>query len=145
MCVAAVFLAHGLQKLLGLWGGPGLSGTAKMVQSLGFPYPFPLAVVLSFTEVCGGILLIVGWLTPWVALALAVDMGIALWKVHYPNGFFVAGGGAAGRGNGVEFALVLLGALVCLALSGPGGLSIDEWRSQHHEARARGRARIRKV
>jgi uncharacterized membrane protein YphA (DoxX/SURF4 family) len=45
----------------------------------------------------------------------------------------------------MEFALVLFGALVCLAFNGPGALSIDEWRSQHHEARARGRARIRQV
>ena len=142
LCVASVFVAHGLQKLLGLWGGPGLEGTAGMIKGLGFPYPMPLAVVLTLTEVGGGILLILGWLTPWVALALAVDMGIAIWKVHSPHGFFLAG---VNRGQGIEFVLVLLGALLCLALSGSGALSVDEWRSQHQEARARGRARIRKV
>ena len=142
LCVAAVFIAHGLQKLLGLWGGPGLEGTATMIKGLGFPYPMPLAVVLTLTEVGGGILLILGWLTPWAALALAIDMGIAIWKVHAPHGFFLAG---ASRGQGVEFVLVLLGALLCLALSGSGALSVDDWRSQHQEARARGRARIRQV
>jgi|SRR6187200_3296952 len=142
LCVASVFLAHGLQKLLGLWGGPGLEGTAAMIRGLGFPYPMPLAVVLTLTEVGGGILLVLGWLTPWAALALAVDMGIAIWRVHSPHGFFLAGGN---RGQGIEFVLVLLGALVCLALSGSGALSVDHWRSQHQEARARGRARMRKV
>jgi len=142
LCVAAVFVAHGLQKLLGWWGGPGLTGTTGMLKGLGLPYPSVLAIVLALTEVAGGIMLILGWLTPWVAFALAVDMGIAIWKVHYPHGFFLAG---ASRGQGIEFVLVLLGALLCLAFSGPGGVSIDDWRSQHQEARARGRARIRKV
>ena len=142
LCVAAVFIAHGLQKLLGLWGGPGLQGTAAMVRGLGFPFPMPLAIVLTAAELGGGILLTLGWLTPWVALVLAVDMGVAIWKVHYPHGFFLAG---ANRGQGIEFVLVLLGALLCLAFSGPGALSIDDWRDQHHEARARGRARMRKV
>jgi len=145
LCLAAVFLAHGAQKLLGLWGGPGLAGTAKMVGSLGLPYPYPLAIVLALTECVGGILLIIGWLTPWVALALAVDMGVAIWKVHYPNGFFMNWSVAPGDGHGIEFVLVLLGALVCLMLSGPGALSVDDWRSQTAEARARGRARARKV
>jgi putative oxidoreductase len=141
LCLAAVFLAHGAQKLLGIWGGSGLAGTAKMVGSLGLPYAYPLAVLLAVTECIGGILLILGWLTPWVAFALAVDMGVAIWKVHYPRGFFLSGSG----GGGIEYVLVLLGGVVCLMLSGAGALSIDEWRSQTAEARARGRARARKV
>ena len=142
LCVAAVFVAHGLQKLLGLWGGPGLTGTTSMLKGLDLPYPYVLAILLTLTELGGGILLLLGWLTPWAALALAADMGVAIWKVHSPHGFFLAG---ANRGQGIEFVLVLLGALLCLAFSGSGALSIDGWRSQHHEARARGRARIRKV
>lgn len=141
LCLGAVFLAHGAQKLLGLWGGPGLDGTAKMVGGLGLPYAYPLGILLAVTECAGGILLIVGWLTPWVTFALAIDMGIAIWKVHYPHGFFLSERG----GGGIEYVLVLLGALICLMLSGPGPLSIDEWRSQTAEARARGRARARKV
>ena len=140
LCLAAVFLAHGAQKLLGIWGGPGLAGTAKMVGSLGLPYAYPLAILLAVTECAGGIMLILGWLTPWVAFALAVDMGVAMWKVHYPNGFFLTGGHG---GPGIEYVLVLLGGVVCLMLSGAGALSVDDWRSQTAEARARGRARAR--
>lgn len=44
LCVAAVFVAHGLQKLLGVWGGPGLNGTTSMLKGLGLPYPYPLAL-----------------------------------------------------------------------------------------------------
>ena len=142
-CVGAVFIAHGAQKLFGMWGGPGLDGTTAMLTSLGFPYPSPLAILLAVTEFGGGILLVLGGLTRWVALALAVDMGIAIWKVHYGNGFFLTA--QAGRGGGVEFAMVLLGALVCLMLTGAGALSIEQRRSQSAEAAARGRARARKV
>jgi putative oxidoreductase len=144
-CVAAVFVAHGAQKLFGVWGGPGLSGTSSMLAGLRLPYPYPAAVVLALTEFAGGILLILGSLTPWVSLALAVDQSLALWKVHSAHGFFLNWSGAARQGHGMEFSLVLLGALVCLLLSGPGALSLDEWRSQSAEARARGRARARNV
>jgi len=142
LCVGAVFVAHGAQKLLGMWGGPGLDGTSGMLVGLGLPYPYPLAVLLAIVEFGGGILLVLGWLVRWAALALAVDMAIAIWKVHYPNGFFLSG---SGRGDGIEYTLVLLGALLCLMLTGPGALSVELWRSQSAEAAARGRARARKV
>ena len=142
LCVGAVFLAHGAQKLFGIWGGAGLDGTSGMLAGLGLPYPYPLAGLLAVVEFGGGILLILGGLTRWVALALAVDMTIAIWKAHYANGFFLS---ASGRGDGVEYTLVLLGALLCLVLTGAGALSVEQWRSQSAEAAARGRARARKV
>ena len=145
LCVAAVFIAHGAQKMLGVWGGPGLNGTAGMLAGLHLPYPYPLATLLTLSELVGGILLTLGWLTRWVSVALVIDMGVAIWKVHHAHDFFLNWSNTPGRGHGIEYNLVLLGALTCLLLSGPGALSIDDWRSQHHAARARGRARIRKV
>jgi putative oxidoreductase len=141
LCVGAVFLAHGAQKLFGVWGGPGLGGTTAFFKALGLPYPYPFALLVAVTELAGGALLILGGLTRWVALALAIDMGVAIWKVHYLNGFFLS----SGRGHGVEFALVLAGAMLCLMMTGPGALSWDEWRDSSAEAMRAGRARARKV
>jgi putative oxidoreductase len=141
VCAGAVFLAHGAQKLFGLWGGPGLAGTTKLFTTLGLPSPYPLALLVGVTEFAGGALLIVGGLTRWVALALAIDMAVAIWKVHYANGFFLNSHG----GQGSEFALVLLAAMLCLMLTGPGALSWDEWRDSSAEAMRAGRARARKV
>ncbi len=141
LCVGAVFLAHGAQKLFSLWNGPGLTGTAAFFTSLGLPYAYPLAILVGFTEFAGGALLILGGLTRWVALALAIDMGVAVWKVHYLHGFFLN----SPRGQGVEFTLVLIGALLCLMLTGPGAFSWDEWRQSSAEAMRAGRARARKV
>jgi putative oxidoreductase len=141
LCVGAVFLAHGAQKLFGAWGGSGLTGTTAFFTSLGLPSPYPLAILVAVVEFAGGALLMLGGLTRWVALALAIDMGVAIWKVHYVNGFFLS----SRRGQGVEFTLVLLGALVCLMLTGPGVFSWDEWRHSSAEAMRAGRARARKV
>jgi putative oxidoreductase len=141
LCAGVVFLAHGAQKLFGLWGGPGLTGTTALFTTLGLPYPSPLALLVAVTEFAGGALLIVGGVTRWVALALAIDMAVAIWKVHYTNGFFLNARG----GQGSEFAMVLLGAMLCLMLTGPGALSWDEWRDSSAEAMRAGRARARKV
>ena len=141
LCVGAVFVAHGLQKLFGLWGGQGLDGTAAMLASWGLTPAQPLAILVGAGELGGGALLIVGLLTRWVALAMIVEVGVAVWKVNYLNGFFLTSAG----GPGVEYRLVVIGALLCLMLGGPGAFSIDEWRHSSAEALRAGRARARKV
>jgi putative oxidoreductase len=145
LCVGAVFVAHGAQKLFGVWGGHGLDGTTAYFASLGLNPAYPLAALTAVTEFAGGMLLILGWVTRWAALALAIDMGVATCKVHYPNGFFLNWELTPGQGHGIEYNLVLIGALVCLMLTGPGALSLDEWRNQSAEAESRARARARKV
>jgi len=145
LAIGAVFIAHGGQKLLGLWGGPGLAGTTTYFASLGLEPAYPLAILASGTELIGGILLILGWCTRWASPALAIVMGVAIWKVHYLNGFFMNWNGTPGQGHGVEFNLIVIAALACLTFNGPGALSLDEWRHQSAEAEARGRARARKV
>jgi putative oxidoreductase len=145
LCVGAVFLAHGAQKLFGAWGGGGLSATAGYFTTLGLPQPFAMAILVGSVELAGGVLLIAGGATLWAALALLIDMVAAAWMVHLPNGFFLNWSLTPGRGHGIEFHLVLIGALASLMMTGPGGFSVDELRSQSAEARARGRARIRQV
>jgi putative oxidoreductase len=141
LCVGAVFASHGLQKLFGLWGGQGLDGTTAMIASWGLNPAYPLAILAGVAELAGGTLLILGGLTRWVALALIVETAVAVWKVNYLNGFFITTLGAIGA----EYRLVLIGALLCLMLGGPGAVSIDEWRNSSAEAMRAGRARARKV
>lgn len=112
--VGIVFAMHGWQKLFG-FKIPGVTG---MLTSLGFPLPGFFAVVLTLVELLGGIALILGVATRAAAVLLAIDMAVAVLKVHLPHGFFAQGGG-------FEYPLSLLAASVCLALMGPGAASID--------------------
>ena len=140
LCVGAVFLAHGAQKLFGVWGGTGLAGTTTLLTELGLNPAYPLAVLTGVAELGGGALLILGGLTRWVALVLLIEMGVVVWKVHYINGLYIS----SAAGLGVEYRLVLIGALLCLMLTGPGALSVDEWRNSSAEAMRAGRARAEK-
>ena len=142
LCVGTVFLLHGLQKLFGLWGGPGLTGTTSLLASWNLNPAYPLAILAGVAELGGGALLILGGLTRWVALGLLVEVVVAIWKVNYQNGLFLT---SAGGGPGAEYRLVLVGGLLCLALTGAGDLSVDEWRHSSAEAMRAGRARARKV
>jgi putative oxidoreductase len=141
-----VFLAHGAQKLFGLLGGPGISGTAGILAGFGISqYATPLAIALGVIELGGGLLLVLGGATLWVSLLLLADMALTVWKVHYPQGLTLSHGMTPASPHDAEFHLVIIGALFCLMLAGPGAFSIDERRSQNAEALARGRARMRKV
>jgi len=143
LAVGAMFVAHGMQKLFAVWGGGGLSGTAAYFASLGLSPAYPLAVAVGVIEFAGGLLLLAGAFTRYVSVPLAAIMTAAIWTAHLPHGFFINWPLAAGRGHGVEFHLVVLGALVCLMLSGPGALSYDHARARSAEADAAGRARLR--
>ena len=115
--VGGTMFAHGSQKLLGWFGGPGLGGVRGWLGSMGFRMPALMAVLVALAE-SGGLLLALGLLTPLAALGIASAMVVAIGSVHWRNGFF------NGK-QGYEFNLVLIGASVALAATGPGRFSLD--------------------
>ena len=139
----AVFVAHGAQKLFGIWGGPGLVGTGTYFDTIGLSPGYPLAVAVGVVEFGGGLLLMAGALTSYAAAALVLVMLGSIWKVHLANGFFLNWALTPGRGHGIEFSLLMIAALICVALSGPGALSVDHRRARSAESYAAGRARLR--
>jgi putative oxidoreductase len=143
LTVGTVFVAHGAQKLFGVWGGGGPEGTAAYFSQLGLNPSYPLALAAGVTELMGGLMLILGAYILVASPALLVVMGVAVWKVHYMNGFFLNWGLAPDQGHGFEFNLVLAAALVALMLTGAGAFSIDRRRARDAEAEAAGRARLR--
>jgi len=118
LVVGLLFAAHGAQKAFGWFGGPGMAGVTGFMASLGFRMPRLWAWQLMLAELAGGLALAVGFLTPLAALALAIDMLVAIALVKWPNGFF-------SQNNGYEFELVLLAVPVALIATGPGRYSID--------------------
>lgn len=117
--IGVIFAAHGAQKLFGWFGGYGLRGTAGWLESIGLAPGTLMALLAGGAEFFGGLALILGVLTRPAALALAFTMLVAIFKVHFVNGLFMAN-------NGYEFGLSLLAASVALLLSGAGRVSVDE-------------------
>lgn len=128
--IGSVFIGAGLQKLLGIWGGTGISGTTALFRAIHLSPAYPLAVFITWLELIGGLLLIIGAFNIWVALLLVIEMLVAIWKVHLVHGFFLNWSQRPGIGHGFEFNLVLITALVSLILTGPGRWSIDGWLKQ---------------
>jgi uncharacterized membrane protein YphA (DoxX/SURF4 family) len=91
------------------------------------------------------VLVFLGAWTRWAAIPLAIGMGVAVWKVHLPSGFFINWALAPGTGHGYEMNLVLIGACVCLSLTGAGELSVDKLLDRSAESALAGRQRIRSM
>src|SRR3989338_6024170 len=109
--VGVTFILHGSQKVLGAFGGGGLSATAGFLSQLGFPMPEVMAYLLGFTEFLGGIGVFLGIGTRLFAALLAFAMAVAIFVVHLKNGFFSNQGG-------FEFPFVLLGSCLALVCTG---------------------------
>ncbi len=112
-----IFIAHGLQKLAGMFGGPGIAGAAKMFENFGFTYPFFWAWVVSIVETAGGAFLALGIIPRISAGLIGITMIVAIVKVHRPNGFFM-------MQNGFEYQLLILAACIAIIITGAGKFSV---------------------
>jgi putative oxidoreductase len=121
--LGVIFFAHGAQKVLGWFGGYGLKGTTGYLSSLGIP--LPVAYLVCFFELFGGLGLIVGLLTRLAALAIVVVMVGAIVKVHWQHGFFLNWSLTPGKGHGFEANLALLAMAVACVIAGGGAWSLD--------------------
>jgi putative oxidoreductase len=104
------FSLHGMQKLLGLFGG--LNGKGATV---------PFASLLWFTgglELIGGLLLILGLFTSLVAFILCGEMAVAYFKAHFPHGVLPLL-------NHGELAVLYCFIFLYLCVAGAGPLSLD--------------------
>jgi putative oxidoreductase len=113
LVVGLLFVGHGTQKLLGWFGGPGLDGTEGMMHSLGYRPARAHAVLAGATEALGGLLLVLGFLTPLAAAAVIGVMLNAIGTVHGTKGLWVQNGG-------YEYNLVLITAAFAVATSAAG-------------------------
>ena len=115
--VGLLFIGHGTQKLFGWFGGGGREGTTGMVGSLGYRSPEQMALVGGILEAAGGLLLLLGLLTPLGAAFIVAMMVSAILTVHAPNGIW-------NTNNGIELPLVYIAAAFAAAVA-PGRYSLD--------------------
>jgi putative oxidoreductase len=106
--LGAIMVAHGYHKVFG-----GLHKHASFVASLGLPGW--LGYLSAGVEFLGGILLVVGLITRIAALAVCVNMCVAIFKVELHRGLV----------GGYEFPLALAAMAFALIFTGPGPISAD--------------------
>jgi putative oxidoreductase len=116
--VGGLMMGHGLQKLRGSFGGPGLEGTEQAMGALGLHPAKHQAKAAALSETIGGALTAAGFLSPIGPAMITGTMAIAIHKVHFKNGVWVTNGG-------FEYNLTLIAAAFALATEGPGPISLD--------------------
>jgi len=113
LILATIFIAHGSQKVFGLFGGYGLEGTTFWMHSqLGIPFIF--AYLACFLEFFAGVGLLIGWCSRFFGLFIVIDMLVAIATAHH--GFFSP--------KGIEFPLTLIVVAITVIITGSGKYSI---------------------
>ncbi|MDR3558489.1 MAG: DoxX family protein [Candidatus Pacebacteria bacterium] len=116
IALGVLFVYEGWTKL------SGISGTEHFFAMLGLASHFWVYLV-AYTELVGGILILVGFLTKPVCVALAIDMAVVVWGVPAHGGF--------DWGHPYEFFLLLT--LLSLYIGGPGKYSLAHlWHRRKH-------------
>lgn len=110
--LGVMFIAHGLLKLMVFT----LPGTAQFFESVGFPGW--MAYLITYAEIGGGVLLVLGIYTRLVSLALLPVLLGALF-VHSGSGWLFTN-----QNGGWEYPAFLLLATVAQALLGAGRYAI---------------------
>ncbi len=65
---------------------------------LGLPAPMVLAFLATWTEILGALFLLLGFATRYITLPLMITMVVAIFAVHWPNGWAAIADGAADAG-----------------------------------------------
>jgi putative oxidoreductase len=114
LVLGVIMVVHGAQKV---FPRGALYQFAQMVSHMGLPYW--LGYVAAFTELFGGTFLILGLLVHLAALGVAIDMTVAIIKVHFHHGLTGP--------QGYEFPLAIFALAIVLIGTGPGHLAADRY------------------
>jgi putative oxidoreductase len=111
LALGAIIVGHGYHEVFG-----GLHHHVDSVASLGLP-----SWISSFTEFFGGLLVLFGLFTRVAALAICINLSVAIAKVHFHNGLMGNGG--------YEFPLALAALGFALIFFGGGPIALDHIRA----------------
>src|SRR6266404_8860040 len=117
-----IFSSHGYLKVA--HSAPGMQ--AFFVEH---GLPGYLVYISGVLEVFGAVLLALGVFTRGAGLLLAIEMGVAIWKVHSSGGYLAV--------HEYEFPLTLLTACFALATVGAGTISLDYPLFENGKSRTR--------
>ena len=109
--LGVLMLAHAYSKVFGM----GIEAATKWFGSMGLP-PAAIYGIIGL-EVIGGLALIFGILTRWIAILFAVEFIATIYFVHGAKGWLAGGGGW-------EYSAMLAVMAVALALLGDGAFAV---------------------
>jgi putative oxidoreductase len=113
LALGIMFVAHSLVLKHFTYG---MAGTVQFFESIGLPAA--LAYLTFWAELIGGLALIAGVATRWVALALIPILAGATW-VHLGNGWVFSN-----ANGGWEYPVFLIVASIVVALLGDGRFAL---------------------
>jgi putative oxidoreductase len=123
--LSAVLIVYGYMKFVNVDSILGNPGTKKFMELVagGAAPPTWLGYLIAAIELLGGIAILLGIKTRWVAWGLAIYVAIATGLAHE----FWTMEGAARGGNQANFYknLAIIGGYLMLAIHGGGSYSVD--------------------
>lgn len=105
--ISLLFMQHGAQKLFGLF-----SDNEPVIL-------FSLMGLAGIIEFFGGLLIFLGFFTRPIALISGLEMVIAYFMAHFPNGL-------APIANGGELSLLFFASFLILLTKGAGKFSLEK-------------------
>lgn len=123
LTIGLILFPHGAQKMLGLFGGYGFTGTMGFfTNTLHLPWLVGLLVIII--EFVGSLSFIAGFASRiWSVMTLFLFIGI-IFTSHIHNGFFMNWFGTQ-KGEGYEYHLLVIGLSIATLINGSGKYSID--------------------
>ena len=106
-------IVHGWGKVL-----RGPAAQAAMLAKDGSDYGIPLALLLIFVELIGGVCIALGLFTRFFAAAIAIEMAYLTFYTYWGHGF-------SWTGRGYEYVLMWGIVSFAIALRGGGPYSLD--------------------
>jgi putative oxidoreductase len=111
--LGVIMIGHSYGKVFG-----GEQKAVTFITGLGLPWW--LTYFSMAAEFGGGILVILGLFTRCAAIAILIDMMVAIWKVHWKNGLLGE--------HGYQFTLTLAAVAFALIFFGAGPIALDSVR-----------------
>ena len=124
LTLGLILFPHGAQKLLGMFGGYGFTGTMNFfTQTMHLPWIIAFLVIII--EFFGALSFIIGFASRiWAILTIILMLGI-IFTSHIDNGFFMNWFGNQ-KGEGFEYHLLVIGLSLASLINGSGKYSVDE-------------------
>ena len=123
LSIGLILFPHGAQQMLGLFGGYGFSGTMSFLTDT-MHLPWLIAFLVITIEFFGSISLVTGFASRLWSIAMAVIFIGTIFTAHIGNGFFMNWYGTQ-KGEGFEYALLIVGLSIATVINGSGKYSID--------------------